>query len=59
MFYCNIIATKVVSEAKERYAAMTEFGFERTEEKMVGGDDGKEYREYMVLGHELHEECAK
>ena len=51
MFYCNIIATKVISTAEERYKACTDFGFERTEEKMIGGDDGKEYGEYMVLHH--------
>lgn len=51
MFYCNIIATKVISTAEERYNACTDFGFERTEEKMIGGDDGKEYGVYMVLHH--------
>lgn len=52
MFYCDIIATKVISKAKERYAAMTELEFERTEEKMVGGDDGRIYGDYMVLEQE-------
>ena len=48
LFYCNVIATKAVPEAKERLKALQELGFVASE-KMVVGHDGTKYGDYYVL----------
>lgn len=49
LFYCNIIATKAVSEATERLQALHELGFAAADKKMIG-KDGTEYGDYYILG---------
>ena len=48
LFYCNVIATKAVPEAKERLKALQELGFVASE-KMVVGHDGTKYGDYYIL----------
>lgn len=49
MFGSQMVATKVPPFAAERKAAVERLGFALSEEALVGGDDGKEYRDYYVL----------
>lgn len=49
MFGSQMVATKVPPFAAERKAAVEKLGFTLSEEALVGGDDGKEYRNYYVL----------
>lgn len=49
LFDCQMIATKVPSFAPERKIAVEKLGFALSEEALVGGDDGKVYRDYYVL----------
>lgn len=49
MFGSQMVATKVPPFATERKAAVEKLGFTLSEEALVGGDDGKEYRNYYVL----------
>ncbi|MBO5209074.1 MAG: hypothetical protein J6B68_06990 [Lachnospiraceae bacterium] len=48
MFYCNIIATKAVPDAKERLKALHALGFIASE-KIIVGQDGTKYRDYYIL----------
>ena len=47
LFYCDKIATKVVSIATERAKALKQMGFMPSDEK-VRGHDGSEYGDYFV-----------
>ena len=49
LFYCNIIATKAVSEAAERLQALRELGFVAADKRIIG-KDGREYGDYYILG---------
>ena len=49
LFGCQMIATKVPSFAAERKTAVEKLGFTLSEEALVGGDDGKLYKDYYVL----------
>lgn len=49
LFDCRMLATKVPPFASERKKAVEQLGFTATEEKLVGGHDGKEYGDYYVL----------
>lgn len=46
-FDCDMIATKAISEAVERISALKRFGFEKSDEKLIG-HDGTEYSDYYV-----------
>lgn len=48
LFHCDKIATKAVSEAKERIDALKRLGFSLSNEKLIG-HDGTEYTDYFVL----------
>ncbi len=48
MFSCEILATKAISEARERVEALVELGFEKTEEVLIGYD-GTQYGSYWIL----------
>lgn len=52
LFECEKIATKIHKGALERKRAMEKLGFAATEEKLIGGDDGKAYSDYYVLTRE-------
>ncbi len=47
LFYCDKIATKAITSATERIAALKNLGFERSEENLMG-HDGKRYDSYYV-----------
>lgn len=47
-FQCDKIATKATADAAERRKALSEMGFVRSEEKLLG-HDGKEYGDYFVI----------
>ena len=49
LFDCQMIATKVPSFASERKIAVEKLGFALSEEALVGGDDGKIYKDYYVM----------
>ena len=49
LFSCQMIATKVPPFASERKNAVEKLGFALSEEALVGGDDGKIYKDYYVL----------
>lgn len=49
LFDCEMIATKIPSFADERKAAAKQIGFSKSEEKLLGGDDGIIYTNYYVL----------
>lgn len=49
LFDCQMIATKVPPFAFERIAAVTQFGFTASEEKLIGGHDQKTYGNYYIL----------
>ena len=49
LFDCSMIATKVPSFASERKSAIEQLGFTASEEKLIGGHDGKIYTDYYVL----------
>ncbi len=49
LFNCTMIATKVPDFADERKAAVTDLKFIYSNEKLIGGDDKKEYSDYYVL----------
>jgi len=51
LFYCNIIATKAVPEATERWKALRELGFVAAE-KVIVGKDGTKYGDYYILQKE-------
>lgn len=44
-----MIATKVPVFAAERKAAVEKSGFVLSEEKLIGGHDGKSYSDYYIL----------
>lgn len=48
MFHCNKIATKAISENKERISALNKLGFELSDKKLIG-HDGTEYDNYYVI----------
>lgn len=48
LFHCNKIATKAISEAKERIVALNELGFSLSSKKLIG-HDGTEYSDYYVF----------
>lgn len=48
MFDCTMIATKAPIYAVERMEALENRGFEKSEEPLVGGHDGKQYYDYWV-----------
>ena len=48
LFYCNIIATKAVSQATERLKALVELGFVAAD-KLIVGHDGTKYGDYYIL----------
>lgn len=49
LFECNMIATKIPSFAVERKAVAEQLGFKGSKEKLIGGEDKKEYTNYYVL----------
>ena len=49
LFGCQMIATKVPPFASERKTAVEKLGFTLSEEALLGGDDGKSYKDYYVL----------
>lgn len=49
LFQCQMVATKIPSFASQRKAAAEKLGFALSPETLVGGDDGKTYRDYYVL----------
>lgn len=49
LFDCQMVATKIPSFASERKTAVEKLGFALSEEALVGGDDGKVYKDYYVL----------
>ena len=49
LFECKMIATKVPAFASERKRAVEKMGFTLSEEALVGGHDGKIYKDYYVL----------
>lgn len=49
LFDCQMIATKVPPFASERKIAVDKLRFTLSEEALVGGDDGKLYKDYYVL----------
>ena len=49
LFECEFMATKVPGFAVERIRAVEKLGFVMSEEKLVGGHDGKIYTDYYVL----------
>lgn len=46
-FDCDKVATKAIPEAVERINALRSFGFEKSDEKLIG-HDGTEYGDYYV-----------
>lgn len=48
MFECGMVATKVPPFALERKAAVERLGFVLSEEKLIGGHDGRVYKDYFV-----------
>lgn len=48
LFGCSMIATKIPPYALSRKAAAESFGFQASPEKLIGGDDKKEYGDYYV-----------
>lgn len=52
LFECEKIAAKVHKGALERKRAMEKLGFAASDEKLIGGDDGKAYSGYYVLTRE-------
>ena len=53
LFYCNIIATKAVPEAKERLKALHGLGFVASE-KIIVSQDGTKYGDYYILENNLN-----
>lgn len=49
LFDCQMIATKVPGFAVERKNSVEKLGFVLSEEKLIGGHDGKFYTDYYVL----------
>lgn len=49
LFGCEMIATKIPPCAGARRAAAERMGFEASEEKLIGGDDGRSYSDYYIL----------
>ena len=47
LFYCDKIATKAISEAKERIKALSHMGFSLSNEFLIG-HDGTEYSNYFL-----------
>lgn len=47
LFECSMVATKAVPAAEKRRAALTDMGYDLTEEKLIG-HDGSEYGDYWV-----------
>ncbi|MBQ8495954.1 MAG: GNAT family N-acetyltransferase [Clostridia bacterium] len=53
MFSCDMIATKIVSAAKERKNAFEAMGFTASAEKLIGGHTGKIYTDYYVFKNKM------
>lgn len=49
LFGCKMIATKIPPFAASRKAATEACGFTACEEKLIGGDDKREYGDYYIL----------
>lgn len=49
LFECGMVATKVPPFASARREATERLGFLKSDENLVGGDDGKIYTDYYVL----------
>ena len=49
LFGCKMIATKIPPFAASRKAAAEVCGFTACEEKLIGGDDNREYGDYYIL----------
>lgn len=49
LFDCRMIATKVPPFASERKLALEQMGFMPSEEKLIGGHDGKVYTNYFIM----------
>lgn len=49
LFGCKMIATKIPPFAASRKAAAEACGFTACEEKLIGGDDNREYGDYYIL----------
>ncbi len=49
LFNCRMVATKVPPFAAERIAAVEKFGFQLSEEAIIGKDDDREYKNYYVI----------
>ena len=48
MFGCNFIATKAITDAKERIKALVSQGFSLSNEKIIG-HKGEEFGDYWIL----------
>ncbi len=48
LFGCKMIATKIPPFAVSRKTAAEALGFTASSEKLIGGDDGREYGDYFV-----------
>ena len=53
LFGCRMVATKIPRAAVQRKAAAEQLGFTLSQEKLIGGDDGKAYTDYFVLHQSL------
>lgn len=49
LFDCQMLATKIPPAALQRKTAAEQLGFFLSNEKLIGGDDGKIYTDYYVL----------
>ncbi|MDE7212636.1 MAG: hypothetical protein K2O03_14490, partial [Lachnospiraceae bacterium] len=49
LFDCEMVATKIPPFALARKEAAERIGFVKSDENLVGGDDGKVYTDYYVL----------
>lgn len=49
LFGCKMIATKIPPFAVSRKTAAEALGFTASEEKLIGGDDNREYGDYYIL----------
>lgn len=52
LFDCRSVTTKAVLEATERITALTEVGFVKSREKLIG-HDGTEYSDYYVFNKNI------
>ena len=53
LFDCRMVATKIPPAALQRKTAAERLGFVLSDEKLIGGDDGRAYTDYYVLHQSL------